>query len=209
MGVDCFGIVADGGAGHLIADIAPANMLRSGRNERIENVERDVLLFADILSDGIKAVGEIVDENRSKVEVEALLLCSAVDAVGDHADEVGNFVLGLGIAALDAARELAIVHGDIAHESLRGPEDAIAAADRLEDLHRCGAGSVEYQSIVEMELWDEFEDSVVGDSHDIDIGNVVEAIDVIDRLGLDATGEELCVAEIAGPYLGDGMSSIV
>ena len=84
----------------------------------MQNLERKLVLYAELLCHGVEAAGEIVDHDGGEVQVHPLLEGGVVDMVREGADKGGDVVFGLGIAALNAEWQLAVLEGHVADEGL-------------------------------------------------------------------------------------------
>ena len=193
VGVDCLFVAADGWAGELVVHVAPLYAFGSGDNQWVEYLEGDIVVFAELLSNGIEAVGEVVDKNSGQVHIATVFMSGAIDVRRDHADELLDDVFRWFVVAFDAEGELAVFECHIAHKRLRRPKDAIAGAGLFQHIDRGGSGSVEYDSVTEVQLGGDVVEGIVGDGNDVDVGGVFKLGEIVDGLCLDTVSKVLRV----------------
>lgn len=209
MGIDSATVATDSGTRHLIAHIAPCHILSGGDDERMENLEGNVTVAADLLRHGIEGIGEIVDEDRGEVEILTLLEGGAIDVGGYHAHNLGNSVFGEDIGAFNAEGELGVFEGDVAHKGLRRPNSTVTAAAGLEHIDGCGAGGVQNHGAFKVEVLGHLGQRIVGDGYDEKVGSLANLVEGGDRFGLHPRGKETGMFGSARPYLLNLMAAVI
>ena len=166
--VESLVVVADGGACLLRPEVAVVHLGDGGVGQGAQKGEVDAVPGADFLGEGIDGVAEVVDHHGGEVRPAALPVVEAVDVVADGSEEFFDGFGGLGGAAFDAEGQVAVVHGDVAHKSLRRPYNAVAVGDRGEDVGGSAAGGVEHQGTGEAQGGGEVVEGVVVDGEEIE-----------------------------------------
>ena len=206
MGIEGFAVVACGGTGLHLPQVAVVPFAEGGLGQGTQHVEIEAMLPHGLLGGGVDGVDEVAHHDGGQVGPAALLVVEVVDVLRDTGGQGFEACEGIGVAGFDAEGQPRVVHGDVAYERLRRPEDAVVVAEGFKNGEGGAAGSVYDECICgQMQVEGQVVECVVAHSEEVYLGFRREKDGLVDGDSADARGQQAGVVVLAREYLHDGV----